>query len=187
MLSSLALGVALATSVTTWLVLPFYFYRRARSRDRRGVLFSFATFAAISLPFFAANPEGFVYDVLLFQFGRPTPGLVTQAGTWISLNPSLSGLLVTMTGQQAPLYLRAAIVLVVLSLCLLMQTSVKGKVEESSGKGSLPASTLRASLFVAAAVLVLPSVFFFVYAELPLVLILSWLALRGGPDVATVR
>jgi hypothetical protein len=184
--SSLALGVALATSLIIWLVVPFYVYRYARSHDLRPILVSAAAFAGICLPFFAANPTAFAYDVLLFQFGRPTPPLLTDGQAGIALNPSLSGLLMTLTGQPAPLYLRGVLGIVLLGLFLFLRTPIKGDMNESAGGGSPLSSTiLRSTFFVTAAIVILPSVFFFIYAEFPIVLFLTWLAMLGSPRHAS--
>ncbi len=185
-LSSIALGIALATSMIVWLVVPFYVYRYAKGRDMRFFLLSLTAFAAISIPFFAADPSDFVYDVLLFQFGRSTPGLVVHGGPFgLMLNPSLTGMFVTLTGQPAPLYLRAAIALLLLAICLFLRRAPKGGMNgPSGGESPLTSMLLRSSVFVTAAILVLPSVFFFIYAEFPIVLFLTWLALFDGPPVA---
>jgi uncharacterized membrane protein len=174
-LASVSLGIALATSLFVWLAIPFFAYRDARRGDARRLLVAFATFFAISLPFFAAGPSDFLYDVLFFQLGRAPPGLVTAGGAFgVTLNPSLSGLATTLVGQPAPLYLRVGITLALLAVLLLARAR---RADGTSARDLTSSMLLRSSAFVAAAVLVIPAVFFFAYFELPLVLLLCWLAM----------
>jgi uncharacterized membrane protein len=175
LLAALSLGVALATSLFVWLAVPFFAYRYAKLRDPKAIAVALATSAAVALPFLAAGPSSFLRDVVFFQFERVSPPLVTAGGAFgFTLNPALSGLMVTFLGQPAPLYLRVAVTLVVMALVLTLR---RGRGEQS--EAALWSSTLlRSSLFVAVSVFVLPSVFFFAYLEFPLVLLLVWLASR---------
>jgi hypothetical protein len=179
LMSSVSLGIALATSLFVWLALPFFAYRYVRRGDLRHLSVALAAFAAISLPFFAAAPWPFLYDVLLFQFGRAAPGLVTAGGSFgITLNPSMSGFMTTLVGQPAPLILRGGVALAILAILLLARSPSAGGINEGRGGRGLDSwMLLRSSLFVAAAVFVIPAVFFFAYAEFPIVLFLCWLAM----------
>ena len=145
----------------------------------RRLVVALATFAAISLPFIAAGPSDFLYDVLFFQLGRAAPGLVTAGGSFgVALNPSLSGLMMTLVGQPAPLYLRGGVALVILAILLLARSPrASGFDQRLGGRSLLSWALLRSSMFVAVAVFVLPNVFFFAYAEFPIVLFLCWLAM----------
>jgi hypothetical protein len=139
-----------------------------------------ATFAAISLPFLAADSSSFLHDVLFFQLDRLAPPLVTEGGAFgLTLNPSLSGLMVTLIGHPAPLYLSGTAALVVMALLLYWRNPrakiATGQPTESELTSSM---VLRSSLCVAISVFVIPSVFFFAYLELPIVLFLIWLASR---------
>ena len=83
----------------------------------------------------------------------------------------------TLVGQPAPLYLRAGLTLVILAILLLARgPRANGIHERLGGRSLLSWALLRSSLFVAAAVFVLPTVFFFAYAEFPVVLFLCWMA-----------
>jgi uncharacterized membrane protein len=174
-LASVSFGVALATSLFVWLAIPFFAYRDARRGDARSLVIALITVFAISLPFFAAGPSDFIYDVLFFQFGRASPGLVTTGGPFgPTLNPSLSGFATTLVGQPAPLYLRVGITLAILAVLLLARVR---RAVGTSARDITSSMLLRSSAFAAAAVLLVPAVFFFAYVELPLVLLLCWLAM----------
>jgi hypothetical protein len=180
LIASASLGIALATSLFVWLAVPFFAYRFAKQGDLRPLAFALSTFAAISLPFLAADSSSFLHDVLFFQFARTAPALVTAGGAFgFTLNPSLSGFMLTLVGQPAPLYLRGAVTLVIMALLLNggrpRAKIIAGQPSESELRSSM---TLRSSLFVAVSVFVIPAVFFFAYLEFPVVLFLVWLASR---------
>ncbi len=186
LLSSLSLGLALASSVLVWLLVPFFVYRYLKRRELRTALVSFATFAAICVPFFVSAPREFLYDVLSYQFGRQPAPLFAFGGSFgIQTNASLSGLLFTMTGQPAPLILRGALTLLLLGACLFLRGP-----RPSGGRdgrfAELPMSSLllRAATFTAGAVILLPSTLFLIYFELPVVLLLCWIAMldSGAPS-----
>ncbi len=176
LLSSVALGVALATSLFVWLAFPFFAWWYAKRDESKGLLVALGTFAAITVPFVAAGPSDFLYDVLFFQLGRPAPGLLSSGWTvGFNLNPSLSGLMVSIVGQPAPLYLRAG--LSVVALVVLLFARPRDDHYAGRSESELESSMLlRSALFVAVAVFVIPTVFFFAYAEFPIVLFLVWLA-----------
>ena len=181
--SALSLGLALATSVLVWLLVPFIVYRFVRRREMRPLMVVFATFAAVCAPFFIANPVTLLYDVLVFQFGRQTTPLLTFGGTFpITLNASLSGIVLAMTGQPAPILVRVILTLALLGACLVLR--LPERIEKIQGNGeaglSLPSLLFRSAVFTAGAVILLPSVLFLIYFELALVLLLCWAAMLDG-------
>jgi hypothetical protein len=70
-LSSIFLGLALATNQFVILVFPLIALYCFRDRKLKPVLTTILVSGAIVLPFFLYSPSRFAYDVLLFQFERP--------------------------------------------------------------------------------------------------------------------
>ena len=71
MVSSVFLGLALATNQFMLLVFPVVALYYIRIRQPRPVLASALVAGGIVLPFLLYSPSRFIYDVLLFQFERP--------------------------------------------------------------------------------------------------------------------
>ncbi len=166
LLSGVAFGLALATSLLAWLLVPFYAYQHLSRHRARVLAAALAVAIVVILPFVAAAPGDFAYDVLSFQFQRPVaPPLALGGPFGISLNPTLESFAVYLSGWSVPSFARVALDAIVLVVLL------------SWGRAS--SWEVPACLFVGVSVLVLPSNFYFAYAELPYLLSLTWLARRG--------
>lgn len=158
------LGLSVASSQFSLLLLPLFYYWYLKEGRGRDVVLSVAVAAAAVLPFVVWDPSAFYANAVLFEFSRAPRPLVSVAAFGTNLNPTLSGLADTLTGQAVPLALRAAATLLAL---VFFVRRVK----------DLPSLALNCAFFSTAAVLLLPSVFFWLYLELPLVLLLLWRAL----------
>jgi len=178
--ASIFLGLALASSLFAWLSLPFFVLRYLRLGKPKQLGLAIASPALISAPFVLAGPSAFFNDVLFFHLSRTPTEVFSPGGPFgFSLNPSLSGFMMTFAGQTAPPVLRVAIGLLALAILL---RRIPRDPETSALQSGYPVSEssnlLRSSLFLTVAVLVIPSVFFFAYLEFPIVMFLSWLAGR---------
>jgi len=168
LLGSLSLGAALASSQLIWLVFPFTLLRYLRGKRMIYSLVSLLAAVLVVLPFAAWNYPAFVYDTVTFQLARPVQALVTPEPFGLNFNPTLSGLVATLSGLSVPLALKAVIAAAALAL-LLARTK------------DLPSLLLNASAFLLVAIFVLADDFSWWYLELPFQTLLSWAALsRGG-------
>ncbi|MDA4113487.1 MAG: hypothetical protein OK474_05530 [Thaumarchaeota archaeon] len=102
-LSSIFLGLALATNQFMVLVFPLVALYCFRNRQLKPLLTTILVSGAIVLPFFLYSPSRFAYDVLLFQFERP----LQSNGLF-----SLYGLLYATTGFKIGTLYRLIVFLV---------------------------------------------------------------------------
>jgi hypothetical protein len=160
-----SLGIALATSLLIWLVFPFVAYRYIRTGRWVLALLAASVAGIIMLPFVAATgPSTFVYQILTFQFTRPTLPLVSYIEPiGYNINPALSAITLSLFHFALPGVLRVALVLLALPLCMKRATDQA-------------AMMLQASLFATVAIFVLPNNLFWAYAELPIVTFLLFVA-----------
>jgi hypothetical protein len=100
-LSSLFLGIGLATNQLIILTIPFFAFYLFKTGKLSYLSISVAVGLAITLPFFLASPANFLYDVVFFQFSRP---LQTNGAM------SLLALIYDTTGFTLILPVRAVIV-----------------------------------------------------------------------------
>jgi hypothetical protein len=161
-------GLSLASSQFVWLFYPFVLLAELRARRfRETILGLFVALVAVS-PFILWNPAAFVSNTIYFEFGRPVLGLLTHGPFGVNLNPTLSGLAMTLFGASVPLIAKAGIVSAVL-IPLLWRASTPQK------------ALLNGSFFLIIAILVLPNDFFWVYLELPLMILMIWFLSSRGP------
>lgn len=158
------IGAALATSQFAWLAYPTFLALWIRGRNWSQVAVSLGIASAMVLPFFAWNPSAFVQDALLFEFSRPVFPLVANTPWGLNLNPSISGLAVSMFGSAVPGTVR---VLVMLAMLPILLWRTRGLKRDLFWMGC----------YLAAGMFILPGNFFWVYLELPLQMILMSIAL----------
>jgi hypothetical protein len=175
LLSSLSLGASLASSQLVWLIYPFFLVHYLRERRLRDILASALVAAMLFLPFLLWNPGSFLYDTVTFQFTRPADTLIKSEAFGFNVNPTLSGIAQFAFGVSVPLFLKLGLALVLLLFFLYRTRSWRG----------LP---LNASLFLLAAMLVLPDDFSWWYLELPFqMLLVAYVLNRGGRAPAPVN
>jgi hypothetical protein len=170
------LGLALASSQFSFLILPFALVYYLRATRWKEPLVALAVAAAVVAPFLVAGPGMFVSETLSFQFERGVTALYATGGpAGFTFSPSLSSLLMAAFGVTAPPAAKA-IVEVALAALLIRVGDLR--------------SMLRSSfLFALASVFVLPNSFFWAYLELPFMLLLFWLgtgAERGAAEGTTM-
>lgn len=162
--SGFALGVSLASSQLAWLVYPFFLLSSLKERWFREVLISLATVFLLVLPFLAWDSGTFFYDTISFQFVRPAQSIVTSEPFGLNFNPTLSGVTHTLLGISAPLPLRVGVAIILLTFFLYSSRDIRGL-------------ALNASLFLLAAIFILPSDFSWWYFEFPFQTLLTWFVL----------
>ena len=166
-------GLSLASSQFVWLFYPFVLLAELKARRFEETILSLlVAFVAVG-PFIFWNPAAFVSNTIYFEFGRPVLELLTHGPSGINLNPTLSGLMVTLFGASVPLIVKAGIVAAVL-IPLLWKASTPQKV------------LLNGSFFLIIAILVLPNDFFWVYLELPLMTLMVWFLSSRGPETLPI-
>jgi hypothetical protein len=161
-------GLSLASSQFVWLYYPFVLLAELRARRFKETILGLLVALAAVGPFLLWNPAAFLSDTIYFEFARPVLGLLTLGPLGVNLNPTLSGLMMTLFGASVPLIVKAGIVSAVL-IPLLWKASTPQKV------------LLNGSFFLMIAVLVLPNDFFWVYLELPLMTLMVWFLSSRGP------
>jgi len=167
-ISAALTGLSLASSQLVWLFYPFVLTADLKARRfKETVLGLLVAFVAVT-PFVLWNPATFIGNTIYFEFGRPVQGLLTPELFGVNVNPTLSGLAMTLFGASVPLVLKAGIVVAVLVPLL--------------WKASAPQKTLlNGSLFLIAAILVLPNDFSWWYLELPLMTLMVWFLSSRSP------
>jgi hypothetical protein len=169
------LGLALASSQFSFLILPFALFYYLRVGRWKEPLVAGLLAALVVAPFFAAGPAAFVSETITFQFERDTAALIAAGGpTGFVLNPSLNAMLISGFGVSAPVYLKVLIE-AILALPLLRVRGLRSLVRNSF-------------LFTLASVFILPNDFFWAYLELPFMLLLFWVSspADGGPPRTTI-
>jgi hypothetical protein len=144
-------------------------YRRRRWNE---LAVSLGVAAAVVAPFLAWNPGAFIQDTLVFEFSRPVFPLVSTAPWGLNLNPSVSGIALSLTGAPVPLLVRGAAVLIAMVFFL-------------SRARHMRSSLLNLGYFLILAILILPGNFFWVYLELPLQAVLMSLAMKQPHETGT--
>lgn len=168
-------GVSLASSQFVWLFYPFVLLVELRARRFKTIILGLLVALVAVGPFLFWNPATLISDTIYFEFGRPVLGLLTHQPFGFNLNPTLSGLAMTLFGASVPLIVKAGIASTVLIL-LLWRASTPQK------------ALLNGSFFLIIAVLVLPNDFFWVYLEMPLMTLMVWfLSSRGPKTLAAVN
>jgi uncharacterized membrane protein len=157
-------GVAMATNQFVVLAFPFFLLLWYRRRGWTELAVSVVAAGAVVAPFLAWNPGAFVQDTLYFQFSRSVFPLVSNAPWGVNLNPSVSGIAISIAGTPVPSFVRGLATLALLVFFL-------------SRSRDLQSTMLQVGLFLAVVMFVLPGDFFWVYLELPVQVILMWIAL----------
>jgi len=161
-LGAAAFGLALATVQFTLLLVPLFLVYYARRGRWEEMVIAAAVSAALIVPFLLISPS-FVNETLLFQFQRPAAPLLASGGpVGFLFNPSLDAVITSLTGNGAPIYLKAAAEAILVAV-LVRVTDLSNFARNST-------------LLVLGSVFVLPNDFFWSYLELPFVLALFWLS-----------
>jgi len=169
-----SLGLALASSQFSYLVLPFSLAYCWRTRRWKEPLVALGVAALVMGPFFAAGPALFVSETLSFQFERGVTALYAVGGTTgFTFSPSLNSILMSAFGVAAPVYVKALIE-AVLAIALIRVRDLASLIRNSF-------------LFALASVFILPNAFFWAYLELPFMLLLFWLQTAAGRSRRTDR
>jgi len=166
--SAALMGLALASSQLVWFFYPFIFLADLRAQRFREAVAGPLVALAASAPFIIWNSSTFIGNTVYFEFGRPVQGLLTVEPFGVNVNPTLSGLALTLTGGSVPIILKVGIIAVAMSF-LLWKASSPQKV------------LLNGSLLLVIAVLVLPNNFSWWYLELPLMTLMAWVISSKGP------
>ncbi|MGP8124741.1 MAG: hypothetical protein ACLQEQ_02605 [Nitrososphaerales archaeon] len=166
--SAVFTGLALASSQLVWFFYPFVLLADLKARRFKKTVVGLLVALAVSAPFIIWNPSTFINDTVYFEFGRPVQGILTPEPFGVNVNPSLSGLALTLFGVSVPLILRAGITAAALSLLLWKASSPKK-------------ALLNGSLLLIIAILVLPANFSWWYLELPLMTLMAWLISSRRP------
>ncbi len=168
--SSVSLGISLASIQLVWVMFPllaYYFLRNGRARD---LVLSLSVTAIITLPFALWSFPDLIRETFLFQFARPTLTFLTQTGPLgFNLNPSLSGILVTLTGIVLPFYVKIGAMLIVLPFLIRKARDLRGLLSFGG-------------IYLLISVFVLPNNFFWDYTELPFLVLLAHLSLSSVPN-----
>jgi uncharacterized membrane protein len=170
--SAAFVGLAVASNQFMLLTFPFFalFWYRRRGWKELGV--SLLAACAVVAPFLAWNPSAFLQDTLYFEFSKSVYPLVSDAPWGVNLNPSVSGIAVSVAGTPVPAIIRGLIVLVLMALFLMHARGLRS-------------TLLQIGLFLATTMFILPGDFFWVYLQLPLEVFLLWAAIssmKGSGD-----
>jgi hypothetical protein len=160
-ISAALTGLALASSQLVWLFYPFVLLADLKNRRLKEIILGLLVAVAASAPFVIWNLSALINNTIFFEFGRPVQKLLTAEPFGVNVNPTLSGLAMTLFGVSVPLALKVGIAVAAL-LPLLLKTTTSQKV------------LLNGSVFVVIAIFVLPDNFSWWYLELPLVTIMAW-------------
>jgi len=169
--SAVLVGLAVASNQFVLLAFPFFVLLWYRRRGWTELAVSLLTAGAVVAPFLAWNPGAFVQDTVYFEFSRSVYPLVSNTPWGVNLNPSVSGIAVSIAGTPGPAILRGAVVLGLLAFFL------------SRARG-LRSSLLQLGMFLTIAMFILPGDFFWVYLELPLQVFLMWTAMSPMKEAA---
>ncbi len=159
--AALAMGVSLASIQLMWILFPFLAYYLVRSGRVRDLAVGILVPVAIVLPFAIWSLPDFISDTIVFQFARPTLDLINPTGPLgYSINPSLNGFLLAFANSTLPFLVRLGAMVILLPLFLRRARSMSDVL-------------LRGGLFTLISVFVLPNNFFWVYTELPFLVLLA--------------
>jgi hypothetical protein len=169
--SAVLVGLAIASNQFVLLAFPFFALLWFRRRGWRELGVSLLAAGAVVAPFFAWNPSAFVQDTVYFEFSRSVYPLVSNTPWGFNLNPSVSGIAVSVAGAPGPAIFRGVVTVALLAFFL------------SRAKG-LRSSLLQLGMFLTIAMFVLPGDFFWVYLQLPLQVFLMWTAMGPMKETA---
>ena len=172
--SAAFVGLALASSQLVWLLYPFILVGDLKAQRLKEVAISLMTFLIVVAPFVVWNPTSFFGNTVYFELGRPVQGLLTPEPFGVNVNPTLSGLVMSLFGLSVPLVLKVGIAMAALVL-LLRKADTPEK------------ALLRGSLFLVLMVIVIPSNFSWWYLELPLMTLMTWFIASGGSETAHAK
>lgn len=172
--SSALLGASLASSQLVWLLYPFILLTDLRGGKVRESVVAVLIAAAAVTPFLLWNPAVFLSNTVSFQFSRPVQAVLTAQPFGVNVNPTISGLSMTLFGATIPLAVRVGVALAA-AVLLLWKSSASLK------------ALFNGSLFVLVGIFVLPNDFSWWYLELPLMTLMVWAILSAvepqtGPD-----
>jgi uncharacterized membrane protein len=164
-LSALFFGLSLSSSQFSFLVYPFFMINKIRKKEFRWIAVSIAAFLAVTLPFLIWDPYSFIYDTIIFQFTRTIRPIVTQAKIGYNLNPSLSGIVYTLSGISVPSFVRILLVIVLFYFF-------------AKKADNLKSILLNCSYFLVASMFILPNDFSWWFLELPFQIFLVGISLE---------
>jgi glycosyl transferase family 87 len=157
--AAILFGLAMASSLLILLAFPFFALLWYRRRGWKELAASLLVAGLVTVPFLAWNPGAFIQDTLYFEFSRSAYPLVSNTPWGVNLNPSVSGIAVTIAGTAVPAIVRGLAVLVLLAFFL-------------RRSGDLRSSLFELSFFLTIVMFVLPGDFFWVYLQFPLQVLL---------------
>ncbi|MGD1055642.1 MAG: hypothetical protein ABR867_06140 [Nitrososphaerales archaeon] len=161
-------GLSLASSQLVWLFYPFLLLAGLKARRIKETILGLLVALVAVAPFVLWNPATFISNTVYFEFGRPVQSLLTPEPFGVNVNPTLSGLTMTLFGASVPLTLKAGVAAAML-VPLLWNASTPQRV------------LLNGSFFLIVAILVLPNNFSWWYLELPLMTLMVWFLSSRGP------
>jgi len=170
--SAVLVGLAVASNQFMLLTFPFFVLLWFRRKEWKEIAVSLVAAGSVAAPFIAWNPGAFVQDTVYFEFSRSVFPLVSNAPWGVNVNPSLSGIAVSIAGAPVPAILRGLFVLAFLAYFL-------------SRAGSLRSTLLQLGAFLTIAMFILPGDFFWAYLEFPLQVFLMWVAIGPEKEVST--
>ena len=171
--SSALLGAALASSQLVWLIYPFILFPNLKAGKSREAALAILVALALVAPFVILNPAVFLGNTVSFEFSRPVQGLLTPQPFGANVNPTLSGVAMTLLRTTVPLTVKGGIAFAAMLLFLRRSpTTLK--------------ALLNGSFFVIVGIFVLPSDFSWWYLELPLMTLMAWIILVGKPSTGLV-
>ena len=162
--SAVLVGLAVASNQFVLLTFPFFVLIWYRRKGWGELGASLLAAGVVMLPFLAWNPSAFLEDTVYFEFSRTVYPLVSTTPWGFNLNPSVSGVAMSVAGATVPAILRGFVVLVLLVFFLRRATGLRS-------------SLLQLGVFLTVAMFILPGDFFWVYLELPLQVFLMWTAM----------
>jgi hypothetical protein len=152
LVAGIFLGLALAANQFVILIFPLIALYCLRNHNFKTILVSVLVASAIILPFMLYSPSKFLYDVLLFQLGRPPQ----PNGIW-----SLFYLVYSSSGFKMGTYLRLAIFLAPAGIATFLFSTTKRNV------------LIGTAIVSALASFVLPVDGFWNYFLLPMIIVCS--------------
>ncbi|HYB45396.1 MAG TPA: hypothetical protein VEC92_02630 [Nitrososphaerales archaeon] len=165
--ASVLMGVALASSQLIWFLYPLFLAWSLRSKRFDEVAIQTVSALALVLPFALWNWSAFTYDTILFEFTRAPRVLVSAAAFGFNVNPTIDGLVFSLTGVGVPLLLRAGVTVVGVAYAALRSKDLR-------------AVLLNGTVLMILVILVLPNDLSWWYFELPFMTLLVWLAGAEG-------
>jgi len=169
--SAALVGLAVASNQFMLLAFPFFVLLWYKRKGWPELGASLLAAGVVIVPFLAWSPGAFVEDTVYFEFSRSVYPLVSSTPWGVNLNPSVSGLAMTVAGTPVPALLRGLLVLALLALFL------------SRARG-LSSTLFQLGLFLTIAMFILPGDFFWVYLQFPLQVFLMWAAMGPAKESA---